>query len=63
MRYGVITHASVHDLVKHVNAAIKEGWSPQGGIAVLGGGGQWVGNRYIQAMTHPNPNATAAGIE
>ena len=33
MKYAIIKRHSLEDLVKHVNALIDDGWTPQGGVS------------------------------
>lgn len=44
MRYAVIKHRDLGDLVAHVNASIRDRWTPVGGVAYGPEG-------YAQAMT------------
>jgi hypothetical protein len=46
MEYTVIEHGDLQEFIKLVNAAIAEGWRPQGGIGVLK---EW-SSRLAQAM-------------
>jgi hypothetical protein len=46
MEYIIIEHAVLKEFIDLVNAAIAEGWRPQGGVGVIKG---W-SDRYTQAM-------------
>ncbi len=56
MKYAVIMHEEIPVLVKHVNAALEEGWVCQGGVTAVKTGNAF-GHpvyRYCQAMTLAN---------
>jgi len=36
MKYHLLTDASLLDLQNKVNAFIRDGWTPQGGVSVTG---------------------------
>jgi len=46
MEYTIIEHVVLKEFIGLVNAAIAEGWRPQGGVAIFKG---W-NDRYTQAM-------------
>lgn len=46
MEYLVIEHGDLQEFIALVNAAIAEGWRPQGGVGVFK---EW-SSRYTQAM-------------
>lgn len=51
MKYEVISSHSKNELEAAVNALIKEGWIPQGGVAIQPGSSD-LHPAWVQAMIH-----------
>ncbi len=49
MRYTILKHKSLVDMVAHVEEVMAEGWKPKGGIAV---GIEFDDSRPIQFQSH-----------
>lgn len=62
MRYCIIVEKTAADLSRKVNAAISEGWKPQGGVSI-GSVAMGTAPMFAQALVHEVPSQTARGTE
>jgi len=57
-RYRICESHSKFDLTKEVEALIRAGWQPAGGVSVHQEPGKyWSKTLYVQAMFKPEPEA------
>lgn len=49
-RYKIVSTGDKWSLAEKVNAAIAEGWVPQGGVALWKTGGLSLNEEWVQAM-------------